>query len=105
KYPVVDVHVHPRIRLHHSPELLDDYVQLMDKHNIAVSVSLDGQLGENLEEHIEYLWTKHKDRFAIFTNIDWQGTGKADDPATWDCHRPDFGRRMAAALKDAREKG
>ena len=105
KFPCVDVHMHPRIRLHHSPELLDAYVKLMDKHNIAVSVSLDGQLGENLAEHMEYLWTKHKDRFAIFTNIDWQGSGKADDPATWDCHRPDFGRRMAAALKDAREKG
>ena len=36
----------------------------------------------------------------IFANIDWRGAGKPDDPATWDCQRPDFARRMAEQLAD-----
>lgn len=104
KFPVVDVHVHPRIRLKHSPEMLDDYVRLMDEQNIALSVSLDGGLGEKLDEHLAYL-KKHASRFAVFANLDFQGDGKADDLATWDCHRPDFSHRMAMELEKAKQKG
>lgn len=105
KFPVVDAHVHPRLKLRHVPGLLDAYVKVMDSQNIAVCVSLDGQLGEELEEHKAYLWTKYRDRFVFFANIDWQGSGERDDPATWDCHRADFGRRMALALADAKRRG
>jgi predicted TIM-barrel fold metal-dependent hydrolase len=48
---------------------------------------------------------KYKDRFVIFANIDWQGSGKADDPASWDCQRPDFARRIAARLAADKERG
>ncbi len=105
RFPVVDVHVHPRIRLHHSTEALDDYVKLMDEQNIAVCVSLDGGLGEKFIEHRQYLWTRYRDRWVIFANIDWQGQGAAKDPASWDCQRPDFPRRMAAELARAKEMG
>lgn len=105
KFPVVDVHVHPKIRLHHSPEALDTFVRTMDAQNIAVCVSLDGGLEAALEEHSKYVWTKYRDRFVIFSNIDWRGDGKPDDYATWDCHRPDFARRMVAALERAKERG
>src|SRR6185437_3017694 len=105
KFPVVDVHVHPKIRFRHSAEQLDDFVKLMDAQQIAVCVSLDGGLGEAFDEHARYLWTKYPDRFAIFANIDWQGDGRADDPASWDCQRPDFGRRMAGQLAAAKDKG
>ncbi|MEX2112771.1 MAG: amidohydrolase family protein [Pirellulales bacterium] len=105
RYPVVDVHVHPRIRLHHSTEALDAFVKLMDEQNIAVGVSLDGGLGDKFVEHRQYLWTKYRDRWVIFANIDWQGPGAADDPASWDCQRPDFGRRMADQLAKAKELG
>ncbi len=105
KFPVVDVHTHFRIRLHHSPRALDDYVKLMDRNNIAVCVSLDGHLGDDLADHKRYLWTKHRDRFVIFANIDWRGAGQADDAATWDMHRPDFPRRTAQALAQAKEQG
>ncbi len=105
KFPVVDVHVHPRFRLHSSPQLLDEFVDLMDAENIAVCVSLDGGLGDAFEEHRKYLWTKYRERFVIFANIDWKGDGKDDDPATWDCQRPDFGRRMAQALAEAKKQG
>jgi len=97
--------VHPKIRFRHSAEQLDDFVKLMDAQQIAVCVSLDGGLGEAFDEHARYLWTKYPDRFAIFANIDWQGDGRADDPASWDCQRPDFGRRMAGQLAAAKDKG
>jgi predicted TIM-barrel fold metal-dependent hydrolase len=105
RLPVVDVHVHPRVRLHDSTKDLDEFVQLMDQHDIAVCVSLDGQLGESLDQHMKYLWTKHRGRFVIFANVDWRGSGKIDEPATWDCQRPDFGRRMAEQLAAAKKAG
>lgn len=98
KFPVVDVHVHPRIRFRHSPEQLDEFVHVMDRQNIAICVSLDGGMGEAFDEHVSYLWKKYRERFVIFANIDWQGDGKEDEPATWDCQRPDFARRMAKEL-------
>jgi predicted TIM-barrel fold metal-dependent hydrolase len=105
KFPVVDVHVHPSVRLRNSAEQLAGFVKLMDAQNIAVCVSLDGGLGEALAEHRKYLWTDYRERFVIFANIDWRGSGKKDDPASWDCQRPDFGRRMAEALADAKQQG
>lgn len=105
RFPGVDVHTHFRHRLHHSPEALEDFVRLMDRHNLAVCVSLDGQLGDALEDHKRYLWTKHRDRFVIFANLDWRGGGDLADPATWDMHRPDFARRMAQQLAQAKQQG
>jgi predicted TIM-barrel fold metal-dependent hydrolase len=105
KFPVVDAHVHPRIRLHDSPELLRDFVGIMDLQNIAVCVSLDGESGERFEEHVKYLWTDYRDRFVIFANIDWRGDGREDEPATWDCHRPDFARRTVRMLEQEQARG
>ena len=104
KFPVVDVHVHPRIRLHHSAEQLDAFIKTMDENNIAVCVSLDGHLGPELDAHLKYL-KKYADRFAVFANIDWRGAGQMADPATWDCQRPEFGRRIAGELADAKARG
>jgi predicted TIM-barrel fold metal-dependent hydrolase len=103
RFPVIDAHTHFRLKLR-SSEQLDDFVKVMDRNNIAMCVSLDGQLGDRLTEHIQFL-SKYPGRFAVLANIDWQGTGRADEPATWDCHREDFSRRMAVALKDAKHRG
>jgi predicted TIM-barrel fold metal-dependent hydrolase len=105
KFPVVDCHSHFRIRLHHDAAALDGFVKLMDRNRIAVVVSLDGGLGNKLDEHIAYLWTKYRDRFVIFANIDWQGSGQADRPETWDCQRPDFVHRIVLELEAAKKKG
>jgi predicted TIM-barrel fold metal-dependent hydrolase len=105
KFPVVDVHTHFRHKFHGSADELEAWVKLMDRNNIAVCVSLDGQWGDLLDEHARLLWTKHRDRFLIFANIDWQGSGTADDPASWDCQRPDFARRVARELAAAKERG
>lgn len=104
KYPVVDVHTHPRLRFRHSPGLLAGFVRVMDQHNIALCVSLDGRLGEELDEHLAYL-KPYEDRFLVFANVDWQGDGRRDDPASWACHRPGFGRRIAQQLADAKQRG
>lgn len=105
KFLAVDVHTHFRIRTHQSPDALDEFVRVMDRNGIALCASLDGGLDAHFDEHAKYLWTKYPDRFVIFANIDWQGTGKADDPASWDCQRPDFARRMATSLADAKNRG
>jgi predicted TIM-barrel fold metal-dependent hydrolase len=103
RFPVIDVHTHFRLKLR-STEQLDDFVKIMDRNNIAICVSLDGHLGDELSEHIQFL-NKYPGRFAVLANIDWRGPGKADDPATWDCHRADFARRTAEQLKDAKKRG
>jgi predicted TIM-barrel fold metal-dependent hydrolase len=105
KFPVVDVHTHFRHKFHGAVEALDDWVRLMDRNRIAVCVSLDGQSGDAFDEHVKLLWTKHRERFVIFANVDWQGTGKADEPASWDCNRPDFSRRVASELARLKERG
>lgn len=105
RFPVVDVHTHFRYRLKHDLGKLDDYVQLMDQHNIAVCCSLDGKLGDTLDGHLEYLGKKYPDRFVVFANVDWQGDGDAEDPATWACHQPGFGEKTARQLQLAVEHG
>ena len=105
KFPVVDMHTHFLHRLKHSPDQLDHFVELMNRHNIAVCVSLDGRLGETFNEHRKYLWTRYRDRFLIFVNVDWIGSGDPGKPATWDCQRPDFARRVAKQLAEAKSQG
>ncbi len=104
KFPVIDVHVHPRIRFRHAPQMLEDFVKIMDEHNVALCVSLDGGLGDDLTEHLAYL-EPHKDRFLVYSNIAWVGSGDRNDPSTWDCHRPEFARRMARELTEAKKRG
>jgi predicted TIM-barrel fold metal-dependent hydrolase len=104
KFPVVDVHSHLFVRLRHSPEQLDAFVQVMDRNNIALCVSLDGTLGDKFDEHQKHL-SKYEDRFIIFANIDFQGAGNAGEPATWDVNRPDFARRVARQLTEAKGHG
>ncbi len=105
KFPVVDVHTHFFYKMRHNVQALDDFVATMDRNRIAVCVSLDGQLGSQLEEHRAYLWTKYRDRFVIFTNVDWRGSGSTDDPSTWACHEPRFADQTAAAIREAAASG
>jgi predicted TIM-barrel fold metal-dependent hydrolase len=105
KFPVVDSHTHFFYKMRHSQEQLDAFVKLMDKHGIAVCNSLDGRLGDQLDEHMKYLWTDYKDRFTIFVNIDWVGQGDREDPQTYACHRPGFVRHTVEQLKQAKAAG
>lgn len=105
RFPVVDVHSHLRLKLRPDPKLLDEFVQLMDRQQIAISVSLDGTLGTILEEHLHYLWKDHRQRFVVFANIDWQGKAAADVPSQWDCNQADFVHRTVLQLQRARQLG
>ncbi len=104
KFPVVNVHTHLGLRLHQSRQQLDEYIAMMDRTGVAVCVNLDGKLGD-WDDQADFVWKKHKDRIVIFVHIDWMGDGQEDDPASWDCQRPDFARRVAKQLADARQKG
>ena len=104
-HPVVDVHTHFHYRLRDSEQALEDYVGLMDRNRIAACISLDGKLGPQLKRHQEYLWTKYKDRFAIFANVDWQGNAPRDRPDLWPCHRPGFAEETAKLLEQAAADG
>jgi len=105
KFPVVDVHFHGRIKLGATAEAVDDYVAIMDEQNIALAVSLDGHLGEEIDEHERFLTDEHPGRFVVFAYIDWQGAGKTDEPATWACNQPDFAARTVEQLRDAKARG
>lgn len=123
KFPVIDMHTHPQVRLEKpvdvsqgeskgesrravvSSDAVDAFVRLMDEQNIAVCVSLDGGLGTKLEDHQRLLWTKHRDRFAILANIDFKGRGQQDQPATWDCNQPGFVERTVEQLRAAQASG
>jgi predicted TIM-barrel fold metal-dependent hydrolase len=103
--PVVDIHTHFFVKGKHDPELLQQYVAMMDRNNIAVCVSLDGTLPHRLNEHKEFLWTEFRDRFVIFANIDFRGDGAAEQPETWACNQPEFVRTQVDMIRNAAAKG
>lgn len=98
-FPAVDVHTHFFVKGKHDPVLLEKYVEFMDRNNIAVSVSLDATLGTRLEEHKQFLWRQHHERFVLFANIDFRGKGIQERPETWDCNQSDFVRNIVEQLK------
>lgn len=98
-FPVVDVHTHFFAKGKHDPQLLDKYVEIMDRNNIAVSVSLDATLVLRLQDHQQFLWTQYRDRFVLFANIDFRGKGIQEQPETWDCNQSDFVRNIVEELK------
>lgn len=103
KFPVVDVHTHFGFKLTRDQESLQAYVDLMDRQNIAISVSLDSKLG-NEQEHLDFLKT-HAGRFLSFAHIDFMGSGSRQQPATWACNQPGFVRLTCEQLKAAKGKG
>lgn len=105
RFPVVDVHTHFFVKAKHDAELLDRYVEWMDRNNIAVSVSLDAQLSPRLDSHEEYLWRKYRDRFVLFANIDFQGNGTADEPSTWACNQEGFVQDVVERLRVEHQRG
>jgi predicted TIM-barrel fold metal-dependent hydrolase len=105
RFPVIDCHTHFWVKGRHDPTLLEGYVAMMDRNNIAVSISLDGTLGAQLENHIRFLHNAHADRFVIFANIDFRGAAGEKDFVRWECNQPHFVRNTVQQLRNAREKG
>jgi predicted TIM-barrel fold metal-dependent hydrolase len=99
RFPVVDIHTHFWVKGKHDAELLDAYVQMMDRNNISLCVSLDGTLGGRLDAHRKFLFDRYSTRFLIFANLDFQGKGSVDDPKTWACNQPFFVRDTVENLR------
>ncbi|MEQ1904855.1 MAG: amidohydrolase family protein [Pirellulaceae bacterium] len=104
KFPVIDVHTHFRFKTKGSVDELKSYLKIMDDNNIALSISLDATLGLE-DEHLKFLSGADADRFGVFVHLDFQGAGEADQPETWACNQPEFGRLVAAQLKEAKQRG
>lgn len=103
KFPVIDVHTHLGFRLQRDPQALAKYVDLMNRQNIAISVSLDARLG-NEAVHLKFL-RPHAGRVVAFAHIDFVGDGDRDQPATWACNQPGFVRLTCEQLKTAASNG
>ena len=89
KFPVVDFHGHPPPLT--SADAIEGVVSAMDPLNLRVMV-VTGNPGrisrEQMRQDIEALSTsKHKDRFAVFANIDFRNVG------------PGFGKMSAEQLE------
>lgn len=102
KFPCVNVHTHPG-KL--TEKQLDEMVEAMDASNIAVSVSLDGRIGQELSQQLQLYQQRHPGRFVVFVRMDYQGDGERNKPETWDVHRDGFGLRMADRLSHAVKQG
>ncbi len=103
KFPTIDIHGHFGFRLKGSNEALAKYVDVMNRHNIAISTSLDAVLGKE-EQHLGFL-KPFRDRFFVFCHIDFVGKGDAENPATLACNQPGFVRDVCQKLKAAKLKG
>ena len=104
-FPVVDVHTHFHYRLRGNDQALKDFVDMMDRNRIAVCISLDGKLGSQLDNHLDWLWPRYQDRIAVFANVNWRGEAPTNQPALWACHRPGFAERTADELSAAVKRG
>jgi uncharacterized protein len=86
KFPVIDVHSHQPTPM--SPAQMDQVVASMDRLNLQLLVNSTGASGERLQQSIAaFRASKHKDRFAQFTTIDFRNVG------------PGWGMRAAQQLE------
>ena len=86
KFPVVDIHGHPPPLT--SQDVIGQVVDAMNPLNVQVMVNAFGASGERLEQQLTALRSsRHKDRFAMFTNITFREVG------------PGFGAKAAAQLE------
>ena len=86
KFPVVDIHGHPPALV--SPQTIQTVLDAMNKLNIQVMVQANGASGDRLKQQLDGIAASgHKDRFAVFTSVNWSSIG------------PGFGARAAAQLQ------
>lgn len=104
KFPAVDVHTHFKFKLPGGKSELLKFAEIMDRNQIAICVDLDGRLEELADTQQKLLWEAFRDRFVIFTHIQW-GNGPQEPLEKSPCHRPDFVRQVVENLKEAKKKG
>ena len=102
KFAAVDIHGHFGFRLKGDQIALSKYVEVMERNNIALSVSLDCVLG-NEDRHLRFL-RDYDERFLYFCHIDFVGDGNLDDPKSCVCNQPGFVRDVCMKLDAAKKK-
>ena len=86
KYPVVDIHGHPPALV--TPQAIQTVLDAMNPLNIRVMVQASGASGDRLKQQLDAIAASgNKDRFAVFTSVDWRSIG------------PGFGARAARQLE------
>ena len=102
KFPVVDVHTHFRHKFRGTAEELDAWVQAdgpQQHRRLRQPRRPVGRAGRRARQAaLDEAPRPVRRSSPISTG---KVRGKADDPATWDCHRPDFARRVARQLAAA----
>lgn len=93
-FPFVDVHSHHWRASQMTAEQVDSLVADMDAVNMRLAVNLSGGTGERLAATVRNLKGRHPRRFAVFSNIDFDGIGEPGWPA-----------RTVAALESDVENG
>jgi predicted TIM-barrel fold metal-dependent hydrolase len=74
KFPAIDIHGHPQGL--GSPDAIDRVVAALDGLNVRVMVSADNSSGERLQRTLSAInASPHKDRFRVFTGIDFRNVG------------------------------
>ena len=112
RFPVIDAHAHLGRWL--APD--DDWVaadlagrcegpwlaadvealiELLDAHEVAACVNLDGRWGSELEANLERYDRAHPDRFLTFCQLDWRRAAEGDD----------FAEALVASLRRSVQAG
>ena len=104
KFQVVDIHSHFGFRFRGDRAKLEEYVRVMDRNQIVVSVSMDAKLGDE-EDHLKFIGQGYEKRLASFVHLDFRGNGDKDDSKTWACNQPGFVRTSVEQLRAAKPKG
>lgn len=107
--PVVDAHNHlGRWLSGDGGWLVDDVpalLRVLDDHDVATVVNLDGRWGEELTANLDRYDRAHPGRFVTFGHLDWDAL-TADDPTRALLHQlDDLARRGARGLKVWKDLG
>jgi predicted TIM-barrel fold metal-dependent hydrolase len=103
KFPVIDVHNHFGFKYRGNSQRLDEYVAIMDRNNIAASISFDAPLGHE-DDHIAFL-APHAERVPFFVHLDFVRSKNKSDPKTFAVNQPGFVRQKVENLTVAKQRG
>jgi predicted TIM-barrel fold metal-dependent hydrolase len=83
---------------HDNPWMVPDvsaFVALLDEHNVAASVNLDGRWGGELEANLDRYDRAHEGRFFTFCQLDFRIASEHED----------FGERLARSVRESAGAG
>jgi predicted TIM-barrel fold metal-dependent hydrolase len=93
KFPVIDVHVHPRGS---SPDEVKQLVKTMDEVGVETVVLLTGATGERFDKLADAYLKPYPGRFMLFCGMDTRSL---------DIAAPDYPQKVAAELERCYRKG